>query len=461
MIKKFITKMFGRRRARRTGVDDEPTRYARAEHGIDRRDISDAAIRTCEGLHRAGFAAFVVGGAVRDLLLGRHPKDFDIATDATPEEVRGVFRRSRIIGRRFRLVHVMFGSETIEVSTFRSAHDASSDENSANTDEHGRLLRDNVYGSQSEDAIRRDFTMNALFYDPEAEEVWDYTDGFKDIENRRVVMIGDAETRYREDPVRMLRAARFAGKLGFSIDAKTVAPITTLRSLLANVPEARLFDEMLKLLLSGHALACIGELRQLGLHSYLLPSLDQLIGDKNEQQFTKLALQRTDERIGDDRGVSPAFLFAALFWNLMTNRCAELEARGERPLAALHLAMDEVLEAQRRTLAIPRRFDANIKEIWVSQPRFLQRSKVKAYRLLSHPRFRACYDFYALRAEANNADQEVAAWWEKFQFADDDVRENMLMADDEPKKKRRRRKQSSSGGVEPVATHSKQPDLAE
>ncbi len=447
MIKKLIDKVFNRQRRRRPGSGEDPTRYAAAEHGIDRRDISDAAIRTCEGLHRAGFRAFVVGGAVRDLLLKRHPKDFDIATDATPEEVRGVFRRSRIIGRRFRLVHVMFGQETIEVSTFRSAHVATSDENSANTDEHGRLLRDNVYGSQADDAIRRDFTMNALFYDPEAEEVWDYTDGFRDVEKKRVVMIGDPETRYREDPVRMLRAARLAGKLGFSIDAETEAPIAAMKSLLANVPEARLFDEMLKLLLSGYALECIEKLRKLGLHTLLLPSLDSLIGDATSHQFSRLALARTDERIRDDRGVSPAFLFAALFWSPMDLRCRTLEARGERPLAALHQAMDEILDQQRKTLAIPRRFDANIKELWVAQSRFAQRSKAKAYRLLTHPRFRACYDFYALRAEAGDAVQEVATWWEKFQFADDVVREAMLLPDNDPKKKRRKRKKASGSGV--------------
>jgi len=274
MIKRFIDKVFNRSSGRKShaGVD-EPVRFSRKQHGIERSELSDAAIRTCEQLQQAGYRAFVVGGAVRDLLLRRHPKDFDVATDATPEQVRTVFRRSRIIGRRFRLVHVMFGQETIEVSTFRSAHVATSDEESANTDEHGRLLRDNVYGSQADDAIRRDFTMNALFYDPAAEEIWDYTNGVHDIEKKRVVMIGDAEARYREDPVRMLRAARLAGKLGFTIEPATEAPIATLKPLLANVPEARLFDEMQKLLFSGHALACIEKLRTLGLHTLLLPSL--------------------------------------------------------------------------------------------------------------------------------------------------------------------------------------------
>ncbi len=243
----------------------------------------------------------------------------------------------------------------------------------------------------------------------------------------------------------MLRAARLAGKLGFTIDAATEAPIATLKPLIANVPESRLFDEMQKLLLSGHALACIEKLRVLGLHALLLPSLEGILSAPESRAFATLALTRTDERVNDDRGVSPAFLYAALFWFPMRTRCKVLEERGERPLAALHQAMDDVLETQRESLAIPRRFDGNIKELWLAQPRFLFQSRAKAYRLLAHPRFRACYDFYALRAEAGDASSEVAAWWEKFQFADDDVRESMLLPDDEPKKKRRRRKKSTSG----------------
>jgi poly(A) polymerase len=446
MIKQFIDKVFKRRRRVSGAVAGmEPTRYGRAEHGIERGEISDAALRTCEQLQKAGFKAFVVGGAVRDLLLRRHPKDFDVATDATPEEVRGVFRRSRIIGRRFRLVHVMFGQETVEVSTFRSAHNDSDGDDKASTDEHGRLLRDNVYGSQADDAIRRDFTMNALFYDPAAEEVWDYTDGVRDIGRKRVVMIGDPEARYREDPVRMLRAARLAGKLGFTIDDATAAPIINLKSLLSNVPEARLFDEMLKLLLSGHALDCIDMLRSLGLHTLLLPSLEAILSADNSRDFARLALQRTDQRINDDRGVSPPYLFAALFWFPMCDRASAREQNGERPLSALHGAMDDVLDEQRRTLAIPRRFDGGVKEIWLAQPRFEQRSRGKAFRLLTHPRFRACFDFYAMRAEAGDADLDIAKWWERFQFADEATQDSMLLPDDAQKKKRRRRRKPGGG----------------
>lgn len=469
MIKKFILKVFGRREksdAIKSGASSSgkraphtPRKYTQREHGIDRRDISDAAIRTCEGLQQAGFEAFVVGGAVRDLLLGRHPKDFDVATSATPEQVRGVFRRSRIIGRRFRIVHVMFGQETVEVSTFRAAHtpavvedddDGEYDKKHAHADEHGRLLRDNVFGNQEEDAIRRDFTMNALFYDPAREEVWDYVNGVADIQKKRVVMIGEPVARYREDPVRMLRAARLAGKLGFTIDAATEKPIAELAPLLENVPSARLFDEMLKLLLSGHALLCIERLRALGLHRQLLPVIDSLLSNPESRPFVTLALERTDARIAADRGVSPAFLFAALFWFPMRARQAAFEAKGMRGMQAMHEAMDDALNDQRKTLAIPRRYDPIVKELWIAQPRLLQRSAGKAYRMLSHPKFRACYDFLELRAAAGDAPKELSDWWERFQVASEEEREAMLLPDDEPKKKRRRKRKKSAGSGEPA-----------
>ncbi len=513
MIKKFIQKVFGRGEKtaaltalptattkRRKDLSNDspgaPRKYAQAEHGIDRRDISDAAIRTCEGLHAAGYDAFVVGGAVRDLLLGRHPKDFDIATSATPEQVRGVFRRSRIIGRRFRIVHVMFGPETIEVTTFRGAGgvpeepvtEMAAEKNSAQleaddvdvdthadefenksrsrrrprdgrrnqpigpksqADEHGRLLRDNVFGNQQEDAIRRDFTMNALFYDPEREEVWDYVNGVPDIQKKRVVMIGDPAERYREDPVRMLRASRLAGKLGFTIDAATEAPIAAMAPLLENVPAARLFDEMLKLLLSGHSLLCIEKLRSLGLHKKLLPIIDSLLENPQSRPFVVAALNQTDARIAMDKSVSPSFLFAALFWFPMLDRQAGLIAKGVRPVQAMHEAMDDVLDEQRKALAIPRRYDPMVKELWVHQPRFLQRSAVKAYRVLTHPRFRACYDFFELRATVGDAPQDIADWWEKFQIATDAEREAMFLPDDEPKKKRRRKRKKPGDSATP------------
>ena len=302
------------------------------------------------------------------------------------------------------------------------------------------MLRDNVFGNQQEDAIRRDFTMNALFYDPEREEVWDYVNGVPDIQKKRVVMIGDPAERYREDPVRMLRASRLAGKLGFTIEAATEAPIATMAPLLENVPSARLFDEMLKLLLSGHSLLCIEKLRALGRHKKLLPVIDSLLENPESRPFVVAALNQTDARIAADKSVSPSFLFAALFWFPMLDRNRELIAKGVRPVQAMHEAMDDVLDEQRKALAIPRRYDPMVKELWVHQPRFLQRSSVKAYRVLSHPRFRACYDFFELRAEAGDAPQDVADWWEKFQVASDSDREAMFLPDDEPKKKRRRKR---------------------
>jgi len=453
VIRKFIQKVFGGKPATRTPAgkvaDGTWRTYTQPEHGIHRDDLSQAAISVCDGLQKAGYQAFVVGGAVRDLLLGRHPKDFDVATSATPEQVRGVFRRSRIIGRRFRIVHVMFRDETIEVSTFRSSHtDVEADEHNARADEHGRLLRDNVYGNQQDDAVRRDFTMNALFYDPTREEVWDFVHGVPDIQKKRVVMIGDPESRYREDPVRMLRAARLAAKLDFTIAADTEKPIRPLAALLDNVPTARLFDEMLKLLFSGHALAGLETMRRLGLHHGLLPQLDRWFDDPVTRPFVMLALERTDQRIAADKGVSPPFLFAALFWHPMVARWRAHEERGVRSLQAMHDAMDETIELQRKTLAIPRRLDPMIKELWLAQPRFLQRSKAKAYRTLGMPRFRACYDFFELRAEAGDADREIAKWWETFQFADEDVRESMLLPDDEPAKKKRRRRKKKTAGSE-------------
>lgn len=435
MIKAFISRVFSRRKP----DQHAPTIYAAGKHGINRHHISQGALRVCEGLHREGFAAFVVGGAVRDLMLGRQPKDFDVATNATPEEVRGVFRRSRIIGRRFRLVHVMFGGETVEVSTFRAAHARAEGEDSAQADEHGRLLRDNVFGSQEEDAIRRDFTVNALFYDPEKDEVWDYLSGVADLRARKLVMIGDPEARYREDPVRMLRAARLSAKLGFKIDSKTRAPIGKLQGLLDNVPPARLFDELLKMLVSGGAGACIAALRELGLHRSLLPFLDEIHADALASRFVGLALQRTDERIAADKGVSPAFLLACLLWPLVQKRVASLEGASLPLQVQWHQAMEEVLETQRRTLAIPRKLDAGMTELWAAQPRFAQRGGARPYRLLTHPRFRACYDFLLLRAEAGDEAMELADWWTAFQDADEDTRKAMLQKDDSPRKKRRRR----------------------
>jgi poly(A) polymerase len=445
MIKRFIDSFFGKKGAARvTHKDAKPVIYARDKHGIERDAISRCARRTCEELQRAGYLAFVVGGAVRDLLAGMRPKDFDIATNATPVEVRSVFRRSRIIGRRFQIVHVLCGAETVEVSTFR-AHFAR-EPDAGNTDEHGRMLSDNVFGTQAEDALRRDFTVNALFYDPVKEEVWDYVHGLKDLLAKKMVMIGDAATRYREDPVRMLRVARLAAKLGFEIEEKTRAPIHAMRHLLENVPQARLFEEILKLLLSGRAVECVRVLRELELHHGLLPLLDTALEDPESGPFAMAALRATDERLAAGKPVSPAFLLAALLWGQVEKNLKRFEEQGQPTIAALHSAMHEALDEQRESLAIPRRFDATMKELWLLQPRFLQRGGQRPYRLLEHPRFRAAYDFFALRAASANAPQDVADWWTTFQDVPPDERERMLVEGESgPKKKRRRRRTKRRG----------------
>ncbi|GAB1231729.1 polynucleotide adenylyltransferase PcnB [Ferrigenium sp. UT4] len=438
MIKRLFRKVFGKSRTAKAAGKAHviPLR----EHRVARDGISDSAQRVTDGLQAAGFQAYVVGGAVRDLLLGRRPKDFDVATDATPEQVKRVFRRARIIGRRFKLVHVMFGSETIEVSTFRRAMEV----DEAETDAHGRILRDNEFGDMEQDAARRDFTANALFYDPATQEIIDYHHGYADIRAKVLRMIGDPEVRFREDPVRMLRAVRLAAKLGMKIDPATAAPIARLKELLRNVPEARLFDEMLKLLLSGHALACIKKLRFKGLHHGLLPMLDVILEQPMGEKFVMLALQNTDDRIAADKPASPAFLFAALLWHEVLATWKTRQAAGERPVAALHAAMDDVLERQRAQLAIPRRYDTVMKELWLLQPRFEQRGGQRPFRLLALPRFRAAYDFLLLRCASGEVDAALGDWWTEFQEADEARRAEMLQPDSGAPKKRRRRKKPSA-----------------
>ncbi len=444
MIRRIISKVFGRKRpASGSGARI----LSQAEHGIARKGIDDCALKVCETLAGAGYKGYVVGGAVRDLLLGKPPKDFDVATDATPEQVRRLFRRSRLIGRRFQIVHVMCGRETIEVTTFRAnGQKEAEEEDERPTDEHGRLLSDNVFGSMADDAARRDFTINALYYDPLREEVHDYFDGVADCKKRVLRMIGEPETRYREDPVRMLRAARFAAKLEFRIDEATRAPVAKLAPLLANIPRARIFDEALKLLLSGHALRGVHQLRAEGLHHGMLPLLDTILDDPTGERFITAALRSTDERIQSDRPSSPAFLFGTLLWPQVLKRWQEIESGGEKPQPALFQAMDDVLDAQRAQLSIPRRYDGMMKEIWALQPRFEQRGGQRPYRLMEHPRFRAAYDFLLLRAESGEVEAELGDWWTRFQDADEAERTDMLMADSGPKPRRKRRRRKSGDG---------------
>lgn len=467
MIKKFIRKLFGGKtktetsrehsggilKLRRGRKEPGPTVVPAKEHGIDPKLVSTNAIRVTRTLQEAGFKAFLVGGAVRDLVLGVKPKDFDVATDATPEQIQKLFRRARVIGRRFQLVHVMFGNDTIEVSTFRA-----NQPQNAEKDAHGRVLRDNVFGSQLDDAARRDFTVNALFYDPATQIVVDYHHGVADLRSKTMRMIGDPEQRYREDPVRMLRVVRFASKLGFSIDPATRAPIAQLAPLMGNVPAARLFDEMMKLLFSGHALECLRQLRAEGLHHGLLPLLDVVLEQPMGERFVTLALQSTDDRIRQGKTTSPSFLFACLLWHEVLKVWDEGIKRGEPSIPALGQAMDRVLDQQTEKLAIQRRFTADMREIWGLQPRLERRNGRSAYRLLEHLRFRAAYDFLLLRCAAGEADAELGEWWTDFIDTDADGREILMVraaqapAGSGPAKRKRRRRKGPVAG-EPAATN--------
>ena len=448
MIKKLIQRVFnGKKKTETPKSRHSAQRYPRRDHGIDRKQLSSAALRTTQELQKAGFAAFVVGGAVRDLLLKRTPKDFDVATNATPEQVHKIFRRSRIIGRRFQIVHVMFGSETIEVSTFRGSH--LSDDVGAQIADSGRILRDNVFGSHEEDAVRRDFTANALYYDPHTEEIFDFHNGLPDLKAGVLRIIGNPETRYREDPVRMLRAVRLSAKLGLKLDPATETPIPKLADLLHDVPPARLFDEMLKLFLSGHAMESARALREHGLHHGLLPMLDVVLEQPMGERFVTLALQNTDERVLADKPVSPAFLFATLLWHEVLAAWQKMQAKGERSIPALMQAMHDVSDIQAEKLAITKRFSVTMKEIWAIQPRFEQRSGQRPYRLLENPRFRAGYDFLLLRCQSGELPMELAEWWDTFAQADAEQRAAMLLPDTGPKKRRRRRPRRAASDTTP------------
>jgi poly(A) polymerase len=418
MIKKFIRKILGVKDER---DPTEPVILGPEQHGIDPKLVSNNAVRVTQTLQEAGFKAFVVGGAVRDLLLGVKPKDFDIATNATPEEVKKLFRRAFIIGRRFQIVHVMFGQDLLEVTTFRG-----NGSDNAPKDEHGRVLRDNNFGPQHEDAARRDFTINAMYYDPATQTVLDYHGGIEDIRAKVLRIIGQPEARYREDPVRMLRVVRFAAKLQFTIEPATRAPIPVMAPLINNVPAARVFDEMLKLLMSGHALACLKELRSSGLHHGLLPLLDVVLEQPIGMKFVTLALDSTDTRVKAGKGVSPGFLFASLLWHQVLEKWNAYRAAGESPIPALHLAADDVLDNQTENLALQRRIATDMRDIWAMQPRFERRNGKSPYKLLEHPRFRAGFDFLLLRCESGELDAEIGNWWATFYAGDIAERERLI-----------------------------------
>jgi len=390
------------------------------QHGIGRERISRNALKVTDRLQQAGFRAYIVGGAPRDLLLGVAPKDFDVGTDATPEEVRRLFRNARLIGRRFRLAHVRFGREIIEVATFRGI----GEEGDRDVEAGGRLLRDNVFGSEAEDAIRRDFTINALMYDPARETLRDYTEGYADIAARRLRLIGDPEQRYREDPVRMLRAVRFETKLGVRIDPASLKPIAELAPLLGDIPAARLLDELLKLLLGGCAWAGFQALVGHGLWNQLFPGL--LDDPANPPRLLEQALKNTDQRVAEDKPVTPGFLFAALFWPRAQALAEERIERGQPPVDALAEAGDQVFGRFASRVAVHRRFSTMAREIWMFQPRFERRRGKRALRLLHERRFRAAYDFLLLRATEEPALKELAEWWTEVQQVDDETRDEMI-----------------------------------
>jgi poly(A) polymerase len=396
-------------------------------------------------LDEAGYQAHLVGGCVRDLLLGKNPKDFDVATDATPEQVKSLFRNSRIVGRRFRIAHVIFGREVIEVATFRGQQGGDRTQS-----QEGRLLRDNVFGSMEEDAFRRDFTVNALYYDASHHGIVDYVDAIHDIHHHKLRLIGDPETRYREDPVRMIRAARFAAKLDFKIEESTEAPVFELGELLEDIPAARLFDEVLKLFQSGHGVASLHQLERLGLLQYLLPMTYGSLQHGNGEYwraFLEQALINTDKRLSTGKSINPAFMYAVLLWPPMREYMMEMEwkglADGSPSVSQIQAAATEVLERQCLYTAIPRRFTNQMREIWTLQPRLEYYGGKRAQSLIEQSRFRAAYDFLLLRETVGEETGERAAWWTDVQEQDESGQlsmfEQLPNRGPKPNKRRRRR----------------------
>lgn len=451
MIKKFIDKLLGKS----AGGTQGKSRFGKRQevpaevHKIDPALVDERAKNVVTTLQQAGYEAYVVGGAVRDLLLGLRPKDFDVATNATPEQVRAEFRNARVIGRRFKLAHVQFGREIIEVATFRANHPQGEDEedsNQAARNESGRILRDNVYGSLEDDAQRRDFTINALYYDPTTERILDYAHGVHDIRNRLVRLIGIPEQRYQEDPVRMLRAARFAAKLDFEIEKHSAAPIRRLAPMLREIPAARLFDEVLKLFLAGKAERTFELLVEYDLFAPLFPASAAAL--ERDPEYTgrliRQALINTDERIRQGKPVTPAFLFAALLWPALPARAAQLQERGMPPIPAMQEAAHGLIMEQVQRTAIPKRFSIPIREIWDMQERLPRRHGKRADLLLENPRFRAGYDFLLLRESAGEKTDGLGDWWTDYQDASDSQRRNMIRElssrdEQQPSGQRRRR----------------------
>ena len=475
MIKNFFDKLIDKA----TGGHGRKRGGKRVElgpqaHGINPALVDERAVTVVRTLKEAGYQAYIVGGAVRDLLLGLKPKDFDVATNATPEQVKQLFRRAFIIGRRFRIVHVVFGRgrehEVIEVSTFRAnvdnAHSehVSGNERTAKSqlagmkhavDASGRVLRDNVWGSQEDDAARRDFTVNAMYYDPESRVLVDYHGGMQDAQKKRLRMIGDAATRYREDPVRIIRAVRFGAKLsrlGFTLEPKTAKPLQEGIALLAEVPQSRLFDEMLKLLQTGHAVASVEQLKKLGLARGIYPLLDVVV-ERAEQPFVKAALLDTDRRVGEGKPVAPSFLLACVLWQDVQAGWQQRLAHKEHPFPALQAAIDEVFDARIGDVSGRGKLGGDMREIWMMQPRFEKRGGSSPFSLAEQPRFRAGFDFLRLRADVGEVDEALVDWWQAFSQADDSAREDLvqqLRAEQQKAKKAPRVHQVKKGAAAPA-----------
>ncbi len=428
------------------------TRIPASEHGINPREIDKKARSILTSLTDAGFEAYLVGGGVRDLLLGYHPKDFDIATSATPEQVKQVLPSTRIIGRRFRLAHVHFGREYFEVATFRAPHD---DSDKGQVGQHGRIIHDNVYGTIIEDAYRRDFSINALFYDLQKAEVLDFVGAMDDLKKRQLRMIGDPVVRYREDPVRMLRAVRFAAKLDLTIEPASEAPIQELSSLLGNIAPARLFDEVLKLFHSGQAVKTLEYLRKYHLLRYLFPQAEESLeedtgADGLQGAYTKLvfsALRNTDKRIRAEMPVTPAFLFAVMLWKRVNEGFRMYVELGNPTLQSMHLAASDAFAEQVRCISVPRRFSNMTREIWVLQGLFSFKNERRVFRFLEHKRFRAAYDFMCLRAHSGELPIEECEWWTLIQEVDEAEKKSMCHASTPAKhaKKKNRSKRRSNG----------------
>ncbi|WP_206665554.1 polynucleotide adenylyltransferase PcnB [Jejubacter calystegiae] len=448
-VANFCRKVLNREDGAQQAHSAQPvmTVIPRDRHTISRKDISENALKVLYRLNKAGYEAWLVGGGVRDLLLGQKPKDFDVTTNATPEQVRKLFRNCRLVGRRFRLAHVMFGPEIIEVATFRGHHEAQTDRQLSQRGQNGMLLRDNIFGSIEEDAQRRDFTINSLYYSAADFTVRDYVGGLRDLQEKRIRLIGSPETRYREDPVRMLRAVRFAAKLGMTISPETGDPIPRLANLLNDVPAARLFEESLKLLQAGYGYETYRLLREYQLFQPLFPSITRYFtesGDSPMERIIEQVLKNTDNRILNGKRVNPAFLFAAMLWYPQLEMAQKLtQESGLAYYDAFALAMNEVLDEACRSIAIPKRITSLIRDIWQLQLRLSRRQGKRAWRLMEHPKFRAAYDLLEQRAVAeNNGElQRLTQWWGEFQVAPPPQQKNMVsQLGDEPSGRKRHRR---------------------